>query len=485
MAELEGYALAASREVFLQSGTFAESVDIQLGIAATVTGTVVNPDNQPLRAARVSVSVAGIRGLQHTDVDAEGRFRFEKVPPGEFVIRARVPGLAPERKVAGQARAGEVTDVRVVLHPVRGVTGRVQDPAGRPVPDAAVFVRPTDKAEAEARRAAFSDDQGAFWLQGPFEADRNQVWAVHPNWGPSQEETVPLGVERVILVLTDGGRLSGRVVSSVSGEPVGRYKVQIAKYQTFDGPAVPGGGFGSTTVRDPEGRFEFESLSPGIYGIRVHAAGYTTASVGNLRVQAGRETSAGTIVLTSGASLTGRVVDAHTGEPLQGARVRTMVFRGLNQTSITDARGSFRLANVSAERLTIQASRRGYLTELVSGILPVSGTETDMGIIRLEPVDGTEPDAFKYAGMGAVLKTENGRLWITEALESSPASLAGIQPGTEIVRVDGYDYSDLDLARAVELIRGEPGTQVVLDVVSPGASHPQTVRIERSRIRTR
>ncbi|HSA22366.1 MAG TPA: hypothetical protein P5076_13010, partial [Myxococcota bacterium] len=57
--------------------------------------------------------------------------------------------------------------------------------------------------------------------------------------------------------------------------------------------------------------------------------------------------------------------------------------------------------------------------------------------------------------------------------------------GAEILRIDGIDVSELDLARAVELIRGEPGSELRLDVLLPGASHPQSLLVTRQRLRSR
>ena len=41
------------------------------------------------------------------------------------------------------------------------------------------------------------------------------------------------------------------------------------------------------------------------------------------------------------------------------------------------------------------------------------------------------------------------------------------------------DAEELDLRRAVELIRGETGTEIELLVVPPGSDHPESIVIER------
>jgi hypothetical protein len=200
-------------------------------------------------------------------------------------------------------------------------------------------------------------------------------------------------------------------------------------------------------------------------------------------VRAGGITDAGTISLTGGGVLTGRVVDEVRGDPLPGARIRSMIFGGFNSIAFTDGQGVFRLEDVPAERLSLEASKSGYLAEVRSGITPPAGGVRDVGTIRLQAIGDDRRGGFNYAGLGTQIRVDEGRLWIDKAFDGTPAAMAGLGAGTEILAVNGYLFSDLGMSRAVELIRGEAGTEVVLDILPPGASVPVTVRIERARVR--
>ncbi|MCL2592351.1 MAG: S41 family peptidase [Defluviitaleaceae bacterium] len=70
-------------------------------------------------------------------------------------------------------------------------------------------------------------------------------------------------------------------------------------------------------------------------------------------------------------------------------------------------------------------------------------------------------------GMGARVQAhpDGIGLWIIEPFEGAPAYEAGIRGGDIVTHVDGIDISGFDQETAVEMIRGEEGTLVVLTVL--------------------
>lgn len=70
-----------------------------------------------------------------------------------------------------------------------------------------------------------------------------------------------------------------------------------------------------------------------------------------------------------------------------------------------------------------------------------------------------------FAGIGAALvEDQDGRVYITEVYEGSPAEAAGLQIEDEILQADEYKAKDMDLAEFVSHIRGEEGTDVELTI---------------------
>lgn len=73
-----------------------------------------------------------------------------------------------------------------------------------------------------------------------------------------------------------------------------------------------------------------------------------------------------------------------------------------------------------------------------------------------------------YEGIGASLHFEDGKVIVISPLKNSPAERVGMQPGDEIVEVDGVSLNGKNLDDAIELIKGPAGTSVSLTVSRDG-----------------
>ncbi len=100
----------------------------------------------------------------------------------------------------------------------------------------------------------------------------------------------------------------------------------------------------------------------------------------------------------------------------------------------------------------------------------------------------TENEVFEgniegeFGGVGMEIGRRDGVLTVISPLEGTPADQAGLQPGDKIIAVDGQTSENMSVQRAVQLIRGEKGTQVTLTVLSEGDSEAHEVDITRSTI---
>lgn len=82
----------------------------------------------------------------------------------------------------------------------------------------------------------------------------------------------------------------------------------------------------------------------------------------------------------------------------------------------------------------------------------------------------TNQTSGELSGVGLQLEIneENQSLTVVKPIEDSPAAEAGIQPGDEIIAINGQPTSLLSLEQASQLIRGESGTQVELQLSRAG-----------------
>lgn len=69
-----------------------------------------------------------------------------------------------------------------------------------------------------------------------------------------------------------------------------------------------------------------------------------------------------------------------------------------------------------------------------------------------------------YFGIGARVRSEGGRAVLTQVFLDNPAYLAGLRSGDELVSVDGQSVVGLGASDITELLIGELGTQVMVQV---------------------
>ncbi|MFL5821207.1 MAG: S41 family peptidase [Solirubrobacteraceae bacterium] len=83
----------------------------------------------------------------------------------------------------------------------------------------------------------------------------------------------------------------------------------------------------------------------------------------------------------------------------------------------------------------------------------------------------------RFSGVGMEVAGVKSGLRVSRVFSGSPAAKAGIRHGDEIVRVNGRSIAGRSISQTTALIRGRPGTFVVLTVLSHG--HPRMERLRR------
>ncbi|MGH8850955.1 MAG: S41 family peptidase, partial [Casimicrobiaceae bacterium] len=108
--------------------------------------------------------------------------------------------------------------------------------------------------------------------------------------------------------------------------------------------------------------------------------------------------------------------------------------------------------------------------------------------------DFLDADAFKelqintqgkFGGLGIEVGSEDGVIKVISPIEDTPAFRAGIKSGDLIVKIDDLSTRGLALSKAVDKMRGKPGTQIVLTVVRKDAEAPLTFNLTREVINFR
>jgi len=105
--------------------------------------------------------------------------------------------------------------------------------------------------------------------------------------------------------------------------------------------------------------------------------------------------------------------------------------------------------------------------------------------VFMEPEDSErfiDDMSGSFDGIGAEVGIRKEVLTIISPLEGNPAQKAGLKPGDKILKVDDVLTGDLSLDKAVNLIRGEKGTEVSLLIFRDEWDEARDIKIIRDKI---
>ncbi|MEQ8938843.1 MAG: S41 family peptidase, partial [Gammaproteobacteria bacterium] len=85
----------------------------------------------------------------------------------------------------------------------------------------------------------------------------------------------------------------------------------------------------------------------------------------------------------------------------------------------------------------------------------------------------------EFGGLGIEVGMEDGFVKVISPIDDTPASRAGIQAGDLIIRLGGKSVKGMSLNEAVTLMRGKPGSELILTVVREGEEKPLDISIIR------
>jgi len=122
----------------------------------------------------------------------------------------------------------------------------------------------------------------------------------------------------------------------------------------------------------------------------------------------------------------------------------------------------------------------GALSGMLSSLDPHS-VYLDKEMYKQMQVDTTG----KFGGLGIEIAKADGGIRIVAPIEDTPADHAGVHAGDIIIKIDDMLSRDMSLPEAVKLMRGKPGTAIVLTIFRQGEAQPLEIRIVRDIIKVK
>lgn len=117
---------------------------------------------------------------------------------------------------------------------------------------------------------------------------------------------------------------------------------------------------------------------------------------------------------------------------------------------------------------------------MLSGLDPHSAY-LDLGEFK----DLREGTSGEFGGLGIEVSMEDGFVKVVAPIDETPAAEAGVKSGDLIIRLDDTPVKGLSLAEAVDIMRGEPGSKIVLTIIREGADKPLKLELTRAIIKVK
>ena len=118
----------------------------------------------------------------------------------------------------------------------------------------------------------------------------------------------------------------------------------------------------------------------------------------------------------------------------------------------------------------------------VNGLIEALGDPYSDYMSIEESESFNESLSSSFQGIGAEVQERNGYIMVVSPIKNSPAERAGILPKDIILYVDKESIKGMSVNDAVQLIRGEKGTEVTLTIQREGVEEPFEMTIVRDDI---
>ena len=178
---------------------------------------------------------------------------------------------------------------------------------------------------------------------------------------------------------------------------------------------------------------------------------------------------------------------------LIGATGMLAVLANLNSSGSAQAAGVSTYRQLSIFGDIFERVRKSYVTEpeeekLIENAINGMLTSLDPHSSYLNPKDFSDmrvQTRGEFGGLGIEVTMENELVKVVSPIDDTPAAKAGVLAGDFITKIDGENVRGLNLQQAVEKMRGQVKTPIVLTIAREGAEGPIEITIIRDIIKIR
>ncbi|PHS71541.1 MAG: peptidase S41 [Methylophaga sp.] len=96
-----------------------------------------------------------------------------------------------------------------------------------------------------------------------------------------------------------------------------------------------------------------------------------------------------------------------------------------------------------------------------------------------------EGTSGEFGGLGIEVTMEDGFVKVVSPIDDTPAARAGVQAGDLVIRLDDTPVKGLSLSDAVDIMRGEPDSKILLTIIREGEDKPLKIELIRAIIKVK
>lgn len=133
-----------------------------------------------------------------------------------------------------------------------------------------------------------------------------------------------------------------------------------------------------------------------------------------------------------------------------------------------------RIRNAYVEPIDDKTLLENAVRGMLAGIDPHSSYLANEEFDNLQ-----EMTTGEFGGLGVQVGVNNGFITIISPVDGSPADIAGIKAGDIVIKIDDTPTSDITIDETTDLMRGEPGTDIVLTILREGADEALEITVTR------
>ena len=437
-------------------------VEVEMNLAGSIAGTVVDQTGAPVAGAHVRFSLIQGRDFGEATTTDDGTFKAVALSGGgEYMFEVRPTTTSTQKlRPAGGTRFApitvrdgdsHVTGVQIKVHFERlSIGGRVVTSEGEGVPDVTVTADRENGRRVIGAALATTDASGAFTIRdltaGPYTV------RVRSTTGSASVDGVTAGAKNVELRLPALGAIEGTLEGFATAPSI----VVFSSQYSFRHRAASSTAFSITRI--PVGTYDVLARSDN--GFARATATVKGKSVAKVTL---RNAGVGTIE--------GRVLDEATRQPIVD-----LMCASDSSVARTDTSGAFRLEGVAPGNVDVFCY--GYSVQADARTVVEAGKPSHIEITARKRSRATRGRG--YAGLE--LEIQDSDVAVKSVMTGGPAERAGIKRGDLIREVGDFE---LDLMQGLQWVLNTieahgPGQIVKLTLERDGKERTVELKLEQA-----